>query len=82
MSSDREVDEAAENARFRLLINSVTDYAIYMIGPDGTVASWNPGAQRFKGYTAAEIIGRNFASFYGEEDRASGLPQRALRKAA
>ncbi len=68
--------------RFELLINSVTDYAIYMLEPDGTVASWNPGARRFKGYEAAEIIGENFSRFFTEEDRAAGLPQRALAAAA
>jgi PAS domain S-box-containing protein len=71
-----------DDARFRLLVNAVTDYAIYMLGPDGTIASWNPGAQRFKGYTADEIIGQNFARFYTEEDRATGFPQRALATAA
>jgi len=71
-----------DDARFRLLVNAVTDYAIYMLGPDGTIASWNPGAQRFKGYTPDEIIGQNFERFYTEEDRATGLPRRALATAA
>ncbi len=68
--------------RFELLINAVTDYAIYMLEPDGTVASWNPGARRFKGYEADEIVGRNFSCFFTEEDRAAGVPQRALEAAA
>ena len=68
--------------RFQLLINAVTDYAIYMLEPDGTIASWNPGARRFKGYEAGEIVGRNFSLFFTEEDRAAGLPQYALETAA
>ncbi|WP_280177747.1 PAS domain S-box protein [Bosea sp. CS1GBMeth4] len=68
--------------RYRLLVESVTDYAIYMLDPQGTVISWNPGARRFKGYEDHEIIGQSFARFYTEEDRAAGLPQRALRRAA
>jgi PAS domain S-box-containing protein len=68
--------------RFQLLVNAVTDYAIYMLEPDGTVASWNPGARRFKGYEADEILGRNFSCFFTEEDRAAGLPQLALDTAA
>jgi PAS domain S-box-containing protein len=64
--------------RFRLLVESVTDYAIYMIDPTGIVSSWNAGAQRAKGYAASEIIGRHFSLFYPDEDRAAGAPQRAL----
>ena len=74
--------ELTEDARFRLLVNAVTDYAIYMLDSEGNVASWNPGAQRFKGYAPAEIIGRNFENFYTPEDRANGLPKRALATAA
>ena len=70
-----------EDGRYRLLIEAVTDYAIYMLDPDGTVASWNPGAQRFKGYSADEIIGQHFSRFYTEEDRAAGVPKRALETA-
>ena len=68
--------------RYRLLVESVTDYAIYMLDPRGTVISWNPGARRFKGYEDHEIIGQSFSRFYTEEDRAAGLPERALRQAA
>jgi PAS domain S-box-containing protein len=68
--------------RFQLLVNAVTDYAIYMLEPDGTIASWNPGAQRFKGYEAHEIVGQNFSRFFTEEDRAAGLPRQALESAA
>jgi PAS domain S-box-containing protein len=76
------VDDSQENdARYRLLVQSVTDYAIYMLDPSGIVSSWNTGAERFKGYTAEEIIGQHFSCFYTEEDRATGLPARALATA-
>jgi PAS domain S-box-containing protein len=68
--------------RFRLLVEAVTDYAIFMVGPDGTVVKWNPGAERIKGYSANEIIGRHIACFYTEEDRRSGLPDRVIATAA
>ncbi|OHV15388.1 hybrid sensor histidine kinase/response regulator [Methylorubrum extorquens] len=68
--------------RFRLLVQGVQDYAIYMLDPQGKVSSWNRGAQRFKGYTDAEIIGEHFSRFYTAEDRATDLPTRALRTAA
>lgn len=64
--------------RYRLLIESITDYAIYMLDADGRVTSWNPGAERFKGYRAEEIIGEHFSRFYSAEDQAVGLPARAL----
>ena len=66
---------------YRLLVRGVTDYAIYMLTPDGTIANWNAGAQRTKGYTAEEIVGLNFACFYSPEDRAAGLPEHGLRTA-
>lgn len=65
-------------AQFRLLVRGVTDYAIYMLNPDGVVSSWNLGAQRIKGYTPEEIIGRHFSKFYTDEDRAAGTPERGL----
>ncbi|MBB3963634.1 bifunctional diguanylate cyclase/phosphodiesterase [Rhizobium metallidurans] len=68
-------------ARFEMLVQGVTDYAIYMLDKDGRVTNWNVGAQRAKGYTADEIIGEDFGRFYSEEERAAGLPQRALLKA-
>ncbi|BBF71153.1 hybrid sensor histidine kinase/response regulator [Sphingomonas bisphenolicum] len=71
----------ASEERFRLLVQSVTDYAIYMLDPVGTVTSWNMGAERFKGYKAEEILGQNFSRFYSEEDRLAGLPSRALHSA-
>ena len=67
--------------RFRLLVESVTDYAIYMLDPDGHVINWNPGAARAKGYAPHEIIGRHFSTFYTPEDLAAEIPQRALRAA-
>lgn len=67
--------------QFRLLVQSVVDYAIFMLDPTGVIRSWNAGAARMKGYAADEIIGRHFSSFYTEEDRAAGVPQRALATA-
>ncbi|HEV7436691.1 MAG TPA: PAS domain S-box protein [Pseudorhizobium sp.] len=68
-----------EEERYRLLIDAITDYAIYMLDPAGKVSSWNPGAERFKGYRSHEILGEHFSRFYTDEDRAVDLPARALR---
>src|SRR3978361_191293 len=65
-----------------LLIQSVVDYAIYMLGPEGHVVSWNTGAERIKGYAAKEIIGEHFSRFYTNEERVDGVPAKALRTAA
>jgi PAS domain S-box-containing protein len=75
--------EEAQSAegRYRLLVESITDYAIYMLDASGLVASWNRGAERFKGYRESEIIGQHFSRFYTEEDKAADLPQTALRTA-
>jgi PAS domain S-box-containing protein len=70
-----------DDGRYRLLVEAVTDYAIYMLDPAGTVSSWNPGAQRIKGYLANEIIGQHFSQFYTEKDKKIGLPARALETA-
>ena len=67
--------------RFRLLVKSVSDYAIFMLDTDGRVANWNAGAQRIKGYSEAEIVGRHFSIFYTDDDRDCGLPARALERA-
>jgi len=67
-----------DDSRYRLLIDAITDYAIYMLDAEGYVNSWNPGAERFKGYRADEIIGRHFSQFYTKEDREAGVPARAL----
>jgi PAS domain S-box-containing protein len=66
---------------FRLLVESIRDYAIYFLAPDGTVQSWNAGAQRLKGYEPGEIIGRSFSQFFSPEDRASGRPATLLEVA-
>jgi PAS domain S-box-containing protein len=67
--------------RFRLLLQSVTDYAIFMLDRQGRVANWNTGARRIKGYDEQEIIGSHFSRFYTEEDRKAGVPKRALETA-
>ena len=67
--------------RFRLLVSSVADYAIFLLEPDGTVASWNLGAEHLKGYRADEIIGHHVSQFYTDEDRRAGVPAMALRQA-
>jgi PAS domain S-box-containing protein len=69
---------AANEGQYRLLVEAVTDYAIYMLSPDGIVVSWNAGARHFKGYAPEEIIGHHFSRFYTPEDRATNLPARAL----
>src|SRR6185295_3460427 len=79
---ERLEESQSDDGRYRLLIQAVTDYAIYMLDPTGIVTSWNPGAQRFKGYVPAEIIGQHFSRFYTEQDRKAGIPARALETAA
>jgi len=74
--------QLSNDQRTTLLVDAIRDYAIYLLDADGYVSSWNPGAERFKGYTAGEIIGQHFSRFYTEEDRASGRPANALRMAA
>jgi PAS domain S-box-containing protein len=78
-AAEEELRQSEE--RFRLLVQSVTDYAIYMLNPDGLITSWNAGAERFKGYAPNEILGEHFSRFYTEEDRAVGVPARALETA-
>ena len=82
--TDRRLAEEALRAteeRFRLLVSSVVDYAIFMLEPDGRVAGWNQGAERLKGYRPHEIVGQHFSVFYTPEDRDAGLPQRLLHQA-
>jgi PAS domain S-box-containing protein len=79
---DTRTSEVRDEAVYRLLIDAITDYAIYRLDPNGTVTNWNPGAQRIKGYSASEILGQHFSRFYTEEDRAAGLPKIALDTAA
>src|SRR6201985_1165680 len=64
---------------FRLLVEGVADYALYMLDPTGIITSWNIGGQRIKGYSADEILGQHFSRFYTETDRANGKPLRALK---
>jgi PAS domain S-box-containing protein len=68
--------------RFRLLVEGVTDHAIYMLDPSGIIVNWNAGAERLKGYSADEVVGRHFALFHTREDRAAGAPARMLETAA
>ncbi len=82
--SDRKAaqDAALESERqFRILVQGVVDYAIFMLSPDGHVVSWNPGAERIKGYASEQIIGSHFSRFYTEEDVAAGVPENALETA-
>lgn len=76
--TNRFLDSLTPDGRYRVLVEGITDYAIYMLDPTGIVTSWNPGAQRFKGYEPSEIIGEHFSRFYTEDDRAIGLPAKAL----
>ena len=73
----RDLFESERN--FRLLVEGVADYALYMLDPTGIVTSWNIGGERIKGYSPAEIIGQHFSRFYSDADRSSGKPLRALR---
>ncbi|WP_420241994.1 PAS domain S-box protein [Roseiterribacter gracilis] len=83
MTEQREAARALAESerRFRLLVESVIDYALFMIDPNGIVTNWNTGAQHIKGYSAEEIIGQHISRFYTDTDRASGVPIRALQTA-
>jgi PAS domain S-box-containing protein len=78
-SAEERVRQSEE--RLRLMIESVQDYAIFMLDPDGRITSWNLGAERIKGYKSAEIIGQHFSIFYSSEDNANGKPERELEVA-
>jgi PAS domain S-box-containing protein len=78
--ADRNLFESERN--FRLLVEGITDYAIFMLDPQGRVTNWNAGAERIKGYKASEIVGKHFSVFYTPEDLAIDLPRRALETAA
>jgi PAS domain S-box-containing protein len=71
----------ARDSQFRLLVEAITDYAIYSLDTDGVVITWNTGAERAKGYTAQDILGRHFSLFFTPEDRAAGKPAQALATA-
>ncbi|MGE5563068.1 MAG: PAS domain S-box protein [Bacillota bacterium] len=83
MTEQRDAQHALLEAerRFRILVQGVTDYAIFMLDPEGKVANWNAGAERIKGYTPEEIVGEHFSRFYTPEDREAGVPDRALEQA-
>jgi PAS domain S-box-containing protein len=74
--TSRDLVESERN--FRLLVEGITDYAIYMLDLQGQITNWNTGAERIKGYEASEVIGQHFSIFYTPEDRAAGMPQKAL----
>src|SRR6266446_4547747 len=83
MGEDRSSSALYQTAeQFHILVDSVEEYAIYLLDSSGNVVTWNTGAQKIKGYTAEEIIGKNFACFYTAEDVAAEKPQRNLREAA
>jgi len=79
-SNQQELRQSEE--RFRILVEGVSDYAIFMLSPDGSVVSWNEGAERIQGYGASEITGKHFSIFYAEEDVERGVPEEELRVAA
>ena len=83
MTEQREAQQALlqAEARFRILVQGVTDYAIFMLDPEGRITNWNAGAQRIKGYSPAEIVGEHFSRFYTPEDLATGTPARAIETA-
>ncbi|HWT51140.1 MAG TPA: PAS domain S-box protein [Caulobacter sp.] len=83
--SERKAAEEAltqSERQFRMLVDGVVDYAIYMLDPNGIITNWNAGAQKIKGYSAGEIVGQHFSKFYTPEDRAAGLPLQGLHRAA
>jgi len=77
----RSIHQMTEEERFRLLAGAVTDYALYMLDPDGIVVSWNSGASRLKRYSASEIVGQHFSLLFSAEDRNLGMPETALAEA-
>src|ERR1700684_760691 len=81
-SSGKKTEMKESEERFRLLVESVRDYAIFMLDPNGFVLTWNAGAERFKGYKADEIIGQHFSRFYPPEALERGLPPHELKVAA
>jgi PAS domain S-box-containing protein len=83
MTENRAAQQALLEAerRFRILVQGVTDYAIYMLDPDGRITNWNAGAERIKGYSPDEIVGEHFSRFYTPEDLDIGVPKTALETA-
>jgi len=82
MNEERPPEDHSQDHRFRLLVESVVDYAIFMLAPDGTILTWNSGAEKLKGYAAAEIIGRSFEIFYPPDAIARRWPQHELEIAS
>jgi PAS domain S-box-containing protein len=84
ISERKKAQEALRESeeRFRMLVQGVTDYAIYMLSPTGDITNWNAGARRIKGYTSEEVVGTHFSRFYTEQDRAAALPMTGLTIAA
>ena len=84
LSERRRAEEQLRQSQeqLRLLVQGVTDYALYMLDLDGRVSSWNAGAERIKGYTREEILGHHFSRFYTEEEREAGIPSKGLQQAA
>ena len=77
--AEQELHESEE--RFRLIVDGTLDHGMFMLNPDGVIASWNAGAQRIKGYTAEEAIGQHFSLFYTEESKTRRWPQHELKEA-
>src|SRR5262249_31437846 len=75
------IEREKAEGRFQHMVEGVVDYALFMLSPGGIVSNWNTGAERIKGYSAAEIIGQHFGRFYTDEDRAAGVPARAIETA-
>ena len=72
----------SESERLKLLVESISDYAVYILGPDGAIASWNPGAEKITGYRAIEAVGQNFSLLFTDEDRGAGVPAQLLKEAS
>src|SRR5215207_6856984 len=79
--NDQVSNPGSGEKRFQLLVDAIAGYAIFMIDPDGIVISWNAGAQRIKGYSRDEVLGRHFSMFFTPEDQATGRPARGLERA-
>ena len=82
LSARRQIHPHPSDETFRLLVQSVKDYAIFLLDPSGNVSTWNQGAERIKGYKANEIIGRHFSCFYPKDAQDSKWPDRELEIAA